>query len=142
MSKIQSSIQKAIEKTRKGKQPGSRAGQETSSAESRQEGPAGSAIFRVFQAASPDKEIMEDQYGEQEMDPDPWYEQAIEIEAEAKKRIAKLESRFGDRKLPRAMRHARFWLLGGAPFLIGFIAFIHTRGPAWEIVLAIVGMDS
>ena len=94
------------------------------------------------EAHKADKEILAGQYGDQGMDPDPWYDEAIEIEAEAKKRIAKLESRFGDRKMPRAMRHARLWLLGGGPFLIGFIAFIHTRGPAWEFVLAIVGMDS
>ena len=94
------------------------------------------------EAHKADKEIMEGQHEGQEWDPEPWYEGAIEIEAEVKKRIAKLESRFGDRKMPRAMRHARLWLLGGGPFLIGFIAFVHTRGPAWEFVLAIVGMDS
>ena len=94
------------------------------------------------EAHTADSEIMASQIEQPEWDPEPWYERAIEIEAEAKKRIAKLESRLGDRNLPRAMRHARLWLLGGGPFLIGIIAFIHTRGPVWEFVLAIAGTDS
>ena len=60
MSKIQSAIQKAIEKSRGGQTAGSHARRDTSSAESGQEGKAGSAIFRIFQPASPDKEIMEE----------------------------------------------------------------------------------
>ncbi len=100
-------------------------------------------VKKAFEEAhEADREIMNSQYEGQEMDPDPWYEGAIEIEAKAKKRIAKLESQFGDRRIPRVMRHARLWLLGGGPFLIGFIAFVHTRGPAWEFALAIVGMDN
>ena len=57
MSKIQSSLQKAIEKSRRSSPAGSRA---LDSAESSEEEPAGSAIFRAFQATSPDKEIMEE----------------------------------------------------------------------------------
>ena len=60
MSKLYSSIQKAIEKSRLGQPAGSRARRDTRSAESGQEGKAGSAIFRIFQTASPDKEIMEE----------------------------------------------------------------------------------
>ncbi len=57
MSKIHSSLQKAIEKSRRSSPAGSRA---LDSAESSEEEPAGSAIFRAFQATSPDKEIMEE----------------------------------------------------------------------------------
>ena len=57
MSKIQSSLQRAIEKSRRSAATGSRA---SDSAELGEEGPAGSAIFRAFQATSPDKEIMEE----------------------------------------------------------------------------------
>ena len=93
-------------------------------------------------ARKTDAEIMSGQYDEGEWDPDPWYEIAIDIEAAAKERIAKLESKLGDRMMPRTIRHIRLWLLGGGPLAIGFIAFIHTIGPAWEFILAIIGMDS
>lgn len=94
-------------------------------------------------ARQADDEMMANQpgYDEPEFDPEPWYENAIITEAEAKKRLAKLESQFGDRKVPRAVRHARLWLLGGGPLLIGFIAFVHTSGSVLDFILAVVGID-
>lgn len=93
------------------------------------------------EARQADGQIAQSQYDEPEWDPEPWFEPAIRAEADAKKRIAMLETRLGDRRIPRAMRHARLWLLGAGPLLIGFIAFVHTRGPVWAFFRAVVGMD-
>ena len=60
MSKVYSTIQKAIAKSRRGQPSGNRVRRNTSSAVSGQEGNAGSAIFRTFQATSPDTQIMEE----------------------------------------------------------------------------------
>jgi len=75
-----------------------------------------------------------------QIEPDGWQKYVIDIEDAAEERITKLEAQFGDRKVPKAVRHARLWFFGAGPLLIGFIAFVHTSGRAWEFFLAVVGM--
>jgi len=72
--------------------------------------------------------------------PEQWEQHAIDIEADAKKRIAELEAQVEDRKLPRAVRHLRLLFFGVGPLLIGIFAFVHTISSMWEFFLAVVGV--
>lgn len=86
-------------------------------------------------------ESIADQERDYDPDPDPWYERAIEIQEKESERIEEVEAKFGNRRLPKTIRHIRLWALGGAPLTIGLLALIHSGAAVREFALAIADLS-